>query len=99
MDNLFLSLGPELSYLINAKIRFVNSTKTTTIPNSDLKRFEVSGIIGLNFRIKQKVDIGIGFSRGFTYTQKLYWTDSLGKDLGASKQFNQYIQFVVRRIF
>ena len=90
---LYISLGPELSYLHSAKLK--SKEISNNITDSIYKRFELSGIIGLNYKITDYFDIGIRYNHGLTYTSKISWFDDSGKDLGESNEYNQYVQLNV----
>jgi len=93
-DKIFISVGPELSYMINAKAR----SKDNSNDISDLydKDFEVSGMIGINYNIIDKLDLGLRYNHGLTYISKIAWTNAIGEFQGESKEYNQYFQLVVR---
>lgn len=93
-DKLFLSVGPELGYLINVKV------KSEDAPDykNDLydKKFELSGLIGINYSIIENFDIGLRYSRSLTSTSDRIWTNEYGEKGEESKEYNQYIQVLVR---
>ena len=96
-DKLFASIGPEIAYMMNAKV----TNKIFSKYKSDItklydNKFELSGIIGINYNIIQKIDVGLRYNHGLTYTQEIIWTDEIGTPLGTSKEYNQYIQFILR---
>ena len=93
-DKFFASIGPEFAYLINAKAK--SKDHSNDIWSFYDNYFEISGLIGLNYNIIEKVDIGLRYSHGITYTRKITWTDENGKPLGESKEYNQYFQLIVR---
>lgn len=94
VDKFYISIGPELSYLINAKVKSKDSSNDIT----DLydNRFELSGLVGINYKIIDKLDIGLRYNHGLTYTSKITWTNANGTSLGESKEYNQYFQLVVK---
>jgi hypothetical protein len=91
---LFLSLGPEIAYMLNARIK----TKNDAVAINDLynRQFELSGIIGLNYKITEKVDVGFRYNHGLTYTREIIYTDNVGLLIAKPKEFNQYFQVIVR---
>jgi hypothetical protein len=93
-DKLFVSVGPELGYMINAKAK--SKDYSNDITDIYDKRFELSGLIGVNYSIIKNVDIGIRYSYGLTYTSKMTLTDEQGNDKGEIKEFNQYLQLILR---
>ncbi|NVO12305.1 MAG: PorT family protein [Bacteroidales bacterium] len=93
-DKFFISIGPEFSYLINAKAKSKHNSNNIT----DLydKRFELSGLVGINYQLTDKLNIGMRYNHGLTYTSKITFTDSFGNQLGDMKEYNQYFQLIVR---
>lgn len=93
-DKIFLSVGPEFAYLINAKIKTKDFANDIT-DNYD-NHFEISGLIGVNYNILENFDIGLRYNHGLTYTWKVTYTDDAGYEMGEMKEYNQYFQFIVR---
>lgn len=90
VDKFYISIGPELSYLINAKV------KSNDITDLYDRRFELSCLVGINYKIIDKLDIGLRYNHGLTYTSKITWTNEFGESIGVSKDFNQYLQLVLK---
>ena len=80
--------------MINAKAK----TKDNSNDISEFydNKFELSGLIGINYTINKNVDIGLRYNHGLTYTSKITWVDSMGNLLDNSKEYNQYIQLIIR---
>ena len=85
IDKFSICSGPELAYMLTDK-SFVDN------------KFEVSGIVGINYSLSRKIDVGIRYSRAMTYFLSGYLLDSEG-----NLQFNQidyiynnYLQLNVR---
>jgi len=93
-DKLFLSLGTELAYMIDAISK--SKDASSNISEAYDNEFEVSGVFGINYSINDQVDIGIRYSHGFSYTLEISWTDSEGNILGKSEFYNQYGQLIIR---
>ena len=93
-NTFFISLGPEFAYLINSKENLPSIA--TGFNYFKENAFEMSGFIGLNFSISKKVDIGFKYNHGFTNISVLKWTDGYGPEIGQSKVYNQYFQFIIR---
>ncbi len=91
---IYVSVGPEFSYLISAKIKSGNNT-ADIIDNYDHK-FEFSGLIGLSYTLSTKFDLGVRYSRGFTWTIRTVFTDENGIATGEWKEYNQYFQVLLR---
>ncbi|NCA86467.1 MAG: PorT family protein [Clostridia bacterium] len=97
-DKLYLSVGPEFSYMIAAKIYY--DAKFTDISYAYDNKFEVSGMAAINYTILPKVDIALRYSHGFTKTTQIDFTDIHNEPLGHVKEYNQYLQLLLRaRIF
>jgi len=94
-DKLFLSAGPEIACLLNVKIN-TTSDKGKITDEYDARKFEISGIAGLNYEITDKLGTGLRYSRGLSYTRELNYTDANGHLIANPKEFNQYIQLIVR---
>ncbi|TLX72995.1 PorT family protein [Labilibacter sediminis] len=90
--NLSLFVGPEFSYLLNA------GTNDDLVDISVFydKDFELSGVVGVSYNVHKNFDIGSRYSRGFSYTSKITFSDEAGNIVGDSKEYNQYFQFFVR---
>jgi hypothetical protein len=95
-NKLFISMGPEFAYMINSKenLPLVGTGLIYFKENA----FEVSGLVGLNYSLSKKVDIGLRYNHGFTKISILQWTDGYGPVIGESKVYNQYFQFIFRFI-
>jgi len=93
-DKFYVSIGPELSYMMNAKVKSKDNSNDIT----DLydRRFELSGLVGINYRIIDKLDIGLRYNHGLTYTSKITWTNEFGESVGELKDYNQYFQLIVK---
>lgn len=93
-DKIFISIGPELSYMINAKAK--SKHYSNNITEWYEKRVELSAIVGINYQLTDKLDIGFRYNHGLTYTSKIIFTDEFGTELRDIKEYNQYFQLLVR---
>jgi hypothetical protein len=93
-NKLFISIGPELSYLINAYYTLKGEVYDDTSWYDN--RLELSGVIGLGYRINDHLDIGLRYNHGITYITQLTLTDQDGNEVGVSNEYNQYGQVLVR---
>jgi hypothetical protein len=95
-NKFFVSIGPEFAYMINSQ----ENIPATATGFNDFKEnaFEISGLIGLHYSISKKVDIGFRYNHGLTKISILKWTDGFGPEIGKSKVYNQYFQFIFRYI-
>lgn len=89
-----LLIGPEIAYMIKATAKSKNGSNS--ILNRYDNRTEVSGLIGLNYHLLGNFNIGIRYNHGLTNTSETQVTDGNGNILGKAKEYNQYIQFMVR---
>lgn len=87
----FLSLGPEINYLVNAKNDTQNNTKY-------FYRTELSGVIGGTYSISDNLDVGIRYSHGLTQISDIIWKiGESGEFLGIEyKDYNQYLQVFIK---
>ena len=93
-NKFFVSIGPEFAYLLNSKGNLPEIA--TGLIYFKENAFEISGLIGLNYSISKKVDIGFRYNHGITHFSVLKWTDGYGPEIGQSKVYNQYFQFIIR---
>ena len=88
-EKLYFSIGPEFSYLLSSKMKSDDSK--IDITDFYDKRFELSGIIGVNYNVLKKFDIGIRYSYGLTSILELDSTHN-----GLVKEYNKYFQFLIK---
>jgi hypothetical protein len=90
-----LSAGPEIAYMINAKLKLKEHNPGSNTDSYD-KRFELSGIIGLNYKITEKFGVNIRYNHGLTYTRELTQFENLVNSTTIPTEYNQYFQLSVR---
>lgn len=103
-NRISLSIGPEIAYLINAKVgERGNSKQSFDISHSyeDYRRFllELTGLVGLNYEIFEKTEIGIRYNHGILYNKRSvsYSHPIGGQPTGTIvKETNQYLQLLLR---
>ena len=93
-NKFFVSIGPEFAYLINSEGNLPEIA--TGFAYFKENAFEISGLIGINFSITKKIDVGLRYNHGLTNISVLKWTDGYGPEIGQSKVYNQYFQFIFR---
>jgi len=93
-DKLFVSIGPEFAYLINSEENLPEIA--SGFDSFKENAFEISGLIGINYSLSKKFDIGFRYNHGFTNIAVLSWTDDYGPVIGQSDVYNQYFQFILR---
>lgn len=65
------------------------------LPDDD-KRLNTSGLIGLQYKVNSRVDVGIRAGIGLTELIQVEWLDRLGYNYGESIVFNNYLQFLIK---
>jgi outer membrane protein with beta-barrel domain len=93
-NKFFITIGPEFAYLINSEGKLPETA--TGFAYFKENAFEISGLIGINYRITKKIDVGFRYNHGLTNISVLKWTDGYGPEIGQSKVYNQYFQFIFR---
>lgn len=78
-NKFFISVGPELAYLINNKFDVYDN-------------LELSAMAGINYSLHKNFDIGLRYNHGITSTSSIEWTDTTGLPIGESNEYNQYLQ-------
>jgi len=96
-QRLSVSMGPELGYRISVNSHF--KEMITDLSEFYDNKFELSGLVGVNYAIVENVDIGIRYSRGFTHTIKFETTSINGLLIGDVNEFNQYLHCIARYKF
>ena len=99
-----LSIGPEIGYLINARIKekgISNPSEDISHSYTDYQRFwlELTGLIGLNYEIFDNTEIGIRYNHGILHNNRSVWYSHPigGQPTGTIvKENNQYIQILFR---
>jgi len=94
-DKFYLSIGPEINFLLNAKNKSSYGTQKITDLNN---KFEFSGVVSGAYNISNNLDIGIRYSRGLTQiSDKVFWVfDESDDDPAELKDYNQYLQFFIK---
>ncbi len=96
-EKLFASIGPEFALMLKANSIYQDETFDITT-NYDNK-FEISGLIGINYSVGKMVDLGVRYSHGMTHIASWTFTDVNGTSLGTVKEYNHYFQFLLRAKF
>jgi hypothetical protein len=88
----FLSFGPEFSYKINSRVKEEDYSGDA----SDLynKKFEISGLAGINLIIIKRINLGFRYNHGITNIFNMNAFGNSGID--ESKEFNTYLQLLIR---
>jgi hypothetical protein len=88
LKRFYASVGPGISYLINEKFKY--KSESEDIPVSGNK-FEISGLIGLNYNIIKNIDIGLRYNQGWASINKKMAIFNV-----ESKEVHQSIQLLLR---
>ncbi len=108
-DRFFISIGPELAYLINKDGNVPSLSDDYTPYQKEVyiiftpfeeNAFEISGLIGVNYSITKKIDLSFRYNHSFTYFAETPWFNHRYPPeegpMGYSKDYNQYLQFIIR---
>ncbi len=95
-QKLYLSIGPEFSYMINAKFINVDPNLNGNAYSIYKNKFEFSGLVGINYKIIQRIDLGLRYNHGISPLIKVPLYDEKFNILGQAKMYNQYFQLVVK---
>ncbi len=94
-DKFFISIGPEFAYLLN-KDGNLNFSQDAFTPFEE-NAFEISGLVGVNYSIWKRIDLGLRYNHSLTHFTEVSWIDfPSGTIQSHSKAYNQYVQFIVR---
>jgi hypothetical protein len=102
IHNFNLELGPEVSYLINSKIKYSNTGSFLDITSPNQKHFELSIITGIGYAFLKRFDFGIRYGIALTPCESGEINISDGPpDLHVTYKFyNRYFEFYMNsRIF
>ena len=102
-EKLFLSFGPEFAYLINkdGNSKYLEEEfsrfKFTSFKENAL---EISALIGVNYSITKKIDLGLRYNHSLTNFSVVSWRNPRYPPgagyMGHSDAYNQYLQFLFR---
>jgi hypothetical protein len=93
-DRFFVSVGPEIAYMINAKAKSIETSNN--IRDLYNRNVEFSGLIGLNYNIIKNIDLGIRYNHGISYISRVIFLDTDSNTDTYSNEYNQYIQAFLR---
>lgn len=93
-DRISISFGPELAYLLSSQIKIDgNSIDAQKVYD---QKFELSGVVGLNFELESNIDLGVRYSHGLTHISEITYLDENDFHLSNGKEYNHYAQLFVR---
>lgn len=93
-EKIFFSIGPEFAYMINAKLKSKESSNDMTYFYDN--RYEISGMVGVNYNISKNFDFGLRYNHGLTCIKKTNYTFLGIYQQVEMKEYNQYFQFILR---
>ncbi len=93
-ERLYVSLGPGVSYLLNVKYHYKSDSYDIPVSGN---RYEISGLIGINYDILKNMGIGLRYNQGWATINKRF-EDGKGNVLYTmeSKEVHQSLQLIVR---
>lgn len=94
LPKLRVMAGPELSFLLDA-------TYEDDAGTYDMKAFydrdvELAALVGLQYRLFEKVELGLRMSHALNYASIIRWTGVTGLGEKKTTEYNQYLQFLLR---
>lgn len=94
-NKLILSIGPEVAYRLNSKYKSEHGTEKV---NYMFNNFELSGAVGITYKIVDNFDIGIRYSHGLTQaSDKVFWVfDEFDADVLETNDYNQYLHLFIK---
>lgn len=92
--NVNLVVGPNLSYLLNAKIS--SESENSVVNDLYNKKAEISGVLGLSYDVSFFMDIGVRYNMGFSNISDITLINDVGAPYGQIHEKNRYLQFLIR---
>lgn len=92
--NIRVLAGPEFSCLLDAT--FEDEVMTYDMNAIYDRDVELAVLIGLQYRLAEKVELGLRMSHALTYATNLTWTGDNGEPAGKTNEYNQYLQLLLR---
>lgn len=93
-DKLRMVAGPEFSFLLSGE--GTNSFSTTDFTELYDQGAEIAVLAGLQYRLHDRLDVGLRASRGLSYVSEISWTNGSGESDGNSREYNTYLQLILR---
>ena len=91
---LFISVGPEFGLLAKALVYTDGGSYDVDLLYDN--RLEISGILGINYSLFKFLDLGFKYNHGIIHTTSITYTGDSGDEIGETRDYNQYWQFMVR---
>ena len=82
--------------MISAKFINVNPDFTGNVYSDYKDKIELYGLVGINYKITQRIDLGLRYNHGISPLKKVPLYGDKFEILGQAKMYNQYFQFVVK---
>jgi hypothetical protein len=100
IQNLNLEFGPDIGYLINSKVKYSGNTSFHKNNSPNLKPFEFSLLIGVNYSFSKRFDFGGRYGFGLTACEEgpMLISDWTGPDVNY-KYVQNYIEFYLNTRF
>lgn len=86
--------GPELSFLLDV-------TYEDEVGAYDMNVFydrdaELAALVGLQYRPFEKIELGLRMSHALTYSAEFIWRGVSAAEIARTKEYNQYLQLLIR---
>jgi hypothetical protein len=98
-EKVILSLGFEIDFLINARLRQINHSDSQVSYAYDYSRWNnSSALIGIGYKFNRLIDIGLRYNLGISSNSRSVWfSDPFGQPTGEMVvEKYQYSQFLLR---
>ena len=94
MNKLRMVAGPEFSFLLKGE--GISSLGTTDFTKVYDQGMEIAVLAGLQYQLHNRLDLGLRASRGLSYVSEINWTNGNGDSDGNSREYNTYLQLLLR---
>ena len=100
IKNLSLEFGPDIGYLINAKVKNSGNTSFQKNNSPNLKPFEFSLVTGVSYSFSKRFEFGARYGLGLTACEKgqILISDWTGPDVNY-KFVQNYVEFYLNTRF
>lgn len=92
-DRFYISIGPELDLILNSHIK---SDMLSFNVTESVDKYELSGGIRLTYNIIKHLDVGVLYNHSITSFSDMLWIDDFYNPIDWSKEYNQYVQLLLR---
>lgn len=89
----YVSFGPELNYLLKAKYK---AEKINADISDVFNNVEISGVVGINYKLMDHIDLGIRYGHGIKASSIVYRPGGDVDRFVKMNEYNQYLQLTMR---